>query len=162
MTLGNGLYLDYNWSTTRAISDLAFVRSLGDSTVYDFTDPTTMFENSDGTGAVTGAGQVIGRINDLGASGRHATQAVALNKPMTTLNEFGRLVGVGDVVNDVLEANWDLSAATAVTMVIALRKLSDVAIGFPLSHNGLTNPAVYIRAPNGEIRLRHRTAFAAQ
>lgn len=90
------------WSPS-ALSPIAF---------WDFSDLSTMWQDTAGTTPVTTDGQTVARVDDKSGNGRHITQATALNCP--TYRTSGGLHWLEfDGTNDgLMSGNVDLSAST--------------------------------------------------
>lgn len=109
----------------------------------DPSDVATLQQDSAGTTPVTTAGDPIGRIMDKSGAANHLIQATAASCPLwqTTFAAF-------DGVNDswVSAANLDMSSTDAITIVMGLRKLSDVTTGVALelsAFSDTTNPGSF-------------------
>jgi len=57
--------------------------------LYDPSDLSTLSQNSDGTGAVT-VGDPVGRMLDKSGRGNHATQSIAINRPVLQIDGNGK------------------------------------------------------------------------
>lgn len=86
--------------------------SLSPSLWFDFSDLTTLFQDTGGTSPVTTTGQSIARINDKSGNARHATQATPAAMPTystsSTIN--GRAIGSFDGGDRLGTSAVDLTA----------------------------------------------------
>lgn len=83
--------------------------------MWDFTDASTLFQDSAGTTPVTAASQPAGRANDLSGLGNHLIQATSASRPLYN--------GAGvtfDGVDDVLRSASSIDLSSAGTVYIAL------------------------------------------
>lgn len=140
------------------LGDVDYIRSLGAGVIYDMTNPATLRQDSAGTTLVTGAAQSCGLVYDLGANARHLTQANSGQRPLTVLNENGRMCLQGDGVDDVLNTSaWDLTGATALSFVVAFRKNVDTPVisSVLFNQNSGANPSFVLRAstPTGQMQF---------
>lgn len=81
---------------------------------YDFFDAATLFQNSNGTGAVSALNDPIGYASDLSGNGNHATQATALNRPLSNSG------AVFDGSNDMLSVPVNFSTTDKVTVIAGM------------------------------------------
>lgn len=105
--------------------------------VLDPSNMATLFQDAAGTSRVTAIGQSVGMIRDM-VSGRSATQSTAANCPVLA-SYGGKPCLQFDGVNDGLATPSITWATDAVTIVAAIRKLSDAAVGIVAE---LGNPPV--------------------
>jgi hypothetical protein len=77
----------------------------------DFSDTSTLFQNSDGTTPATAASDPVGYVADKSGAGRNATQSTANNRPTITSSTFNGKRGLAfDGSNDSLTLG-NISAA---------------------------------------------------
>lgn len=90
----------------------------------------SLYQDSAATTAVTAAGDPVGYIRDRSGNGRHATQGTDAARPTYQVDSAGRAYLSFDGSGDgLVTAAIDLSAGDAITVVAAVRKLSDAAQG---------------------------------
>ena len=104
----------------------------GASLWLDSSDRPTLFQNSDGTGPVTAAGQPVGYWADKSGHGKHATQTIAGNRPSytregTTINGMPVLTfdGVTDEITSFLNINP--TSIPNLSLFIVYRQVADTA-----------------------------------
>ena len=86
--------------------------------MYDFSDPTKLFQLSNGTTAVTADSDPIGYVTDLSGNAAHGTQATAENRP---LYKTGLPRALFDGTNDSISAGTvDFSGTDKVTVLVAV------------------------------------------
>lgn len=89
---------------------------------YDFTDKTKLFQNSNGTGAVTADSDPIGYVTDLSGNSRHGIQATSGNRP---LYKDGLPRALFNGTTQFLAATGvDLSGTDKVTVIVACNLLA--------------------------------------
>lgn len=89
---------------------------------YDPSDLSTMFQDSAGTTPVTGAGQVIGLIQDKSGNANHAFQDIEASKPILR-NVLGLWWVAFDGVDDYLETKpLDFTNTNKLSGFFGLRK----------------------------------------
>lgn len=117
----------------------------------DPSDLTTMFQDSAGATPVTGAGQVVGLIQDKSGNGNNAFQDTEANKPILR-NALGLWWLEFDGVDDYLETKpIDLTSTDKISAWAGQRKISDslAAVLFESSANINLNDGTFaINAPN--------------
>ena len=89
----------------------------------DASDASTLFQNADGTGAVTASGQPVGYWGDLSVSGKPATQATAARRPtdVTGVAEFTNMpVLQFDGTDDDITSLLDINATNIPNMTIVM------------------------------------------
>lgn len=114
-------------------------------------DMSSLFQDSAGATPVTASGQPVGRILDRSGAGNHMAQVTAPSRPVWQSNAL-QFDGIDDILLSV--ANVDMRGASQVTVVMGLRKLSDVGgssgVSFVLEHSEyVTNPGFVLFAPLG-------------
>lgn len=87
MRLGLGLGLPYLTGGEGGFDPANLFANGEKGFLFDFTDPSTLFQNSNGTTAVAADGDPIGYARDLSGNGNHATQATNARRP--TFNTGG-------------------------------------------------------------------------
>lgn len=85
---------------------------------YDFTDPTLLFQNSNGTTAVTADSDPIGYVTDLSGNGKHGTQATAGNRPLYKSADPRALFGGTN--NSLTAGTVDFSTTDKITVIAAV------------------------------------------
>lgn len=80
---------------------------------FDFSDLSTMFQDTAGTVPVTAVGQSVARVNDKSGRGNHATQATAGNRP-----KLEARINAVAFSEDLANAAW-LKTLTTVTSNVA-------------------------------------------
>jgi len=85
--------------------------SLSPHAWYDFTDLTTLFQDSLKTTPVTATGQPIGAVVDKSGNSRDANTTVTAAKPIYTTGEVGGLsAAIADGIDDYLQSTgWPIS-----------------------------------------------------
>jgi hypothetical protein len=107
---------------------------------YDFSDLSTMFQDSAGSTPVTAVEQPIGRINDKSGNGWHATQGTAAARPIYRVDGSGRGYAAFDGTDDSLATGTITPGAVNKAQVFAgVRKLSDAAIGMVVETSNTTD-----------------------
>lgn len=97
---------------------------------YDFSDLSTMFQDTAGTNPVTAVGQRIARINDKSGRGNHATRTTTAQQPILRQTGGGLYYAEFDGIDDSwVTGNIDFSATDEMTVIAGVRKLSDAAAG---------------------------------
>jgi len=127
---------------------------------YDPSDLSTMFQDSAGTTAVTGANQPVGLIRDKSGNGNHLIQTSASSRP--TLRVSGSTYYLEfDGVDDFLTISSFSLSSDKVTIFVGMRKLYDAASRFVIelsSDASANNGAFAISSPTGagnnNIRFR--------
>lgn len=124
-----------------------FMASLSSPKVwYDFSDASSLFQDSAGTVPVTTAGNPIGKVLDKSGAANHMIQAVAGSCPLWQTT-FSALDGVDDSWGTA--ANVNFTSTDEVTVIAGVRKLSDAAdaVITELSTTNANNGMFYIKAP---------------
>lgn len=121
---------------------------------FDFSDMSTLFQDSARTTPVTAAGQPIGGVLDKSGNGNHLGQATAAFRPTWNLLPNGKMGAQFDGSNDYIQslASIDLTGTNKFSGFCGLRKTSDAAtaIAWELSVNsGSTNGTGALIAPSG-------------
>lgn len=115
---------------------------------YDPSDLATMFQNSNGTGAVA-IGDPVGYIADKSGNGYHAIQATAAARPVLRRDVQGRYYLEADGTDDVLAASFTAVSTDRAMMVAALQidstALSSADEAFSAGNSGNDNPTLFIR-----------------
>jgi len=106
----------------------------------DASDPSTLFQSADGSGAVTTSGQGVGYWGDLSDSGLPATQAVAERRPvyLTNVADFnGRSVLQFDGADDDITSTLNFNAANLpnVTLIIVYKQVAKTPNGGLWGHD---------------------------
>ena len=106
----------------------------------DASDASTLFTNSNGSGAVTVAGQPVGYWGDLSGNGKPATQATSAYRPtyVTNAAAFNGLPvlqfdGVDDDITSLLDINP--ASLTNMTLVMVYRQVAKTANGGLWGHD---------------------------
>lgn len=99
---------------------------------WDFSDTSTLFQDTAATSPVTTAAQTIARVN--GKLGRHnLTQGTAGQRPAWAALPSGKMGAQFDGTDDGLSvAGFDMTGSDEITYIIGLRKASDAAVGMAL------------------------------
>ncbi|WP_323041159.1 hypothetical protein [Gemmobacter sp.] len=100
-----------------------------------FLDPSilsSMSQDTAGATPVTGPGQPVGRAMDRSGRGNHATQATAAQRPTYQVDGSGRPYLYFDGVDDGMLTSSVAWGSGEVTVIAAMRKRSDAALGFVL------------------------------
>lgn len=114
--------------------------------MFDLTRAANLYTDSARTTSVTASGDAIGSATDLSPNAKHASSS---GPARPTWNSAG--YATFDAFDDYMQtAAIDFSATDAVTVVAALRKLSDAAGGVFLEFgpNGSTTNAFRLFAPS--------------
>jgi hypothetical protein len=142
--------------------------SLSPSLWFDFSDLTTLFQDTGGTSPVTTTGQSIARINDKSGNARHATQATPAAMPTystsSTIN--GRAIGsfdggdrLGTSAVDLTATNklelWGVAQSTTTTNDQHLWGNRNASAGsIVLTHSSGTNfPYAYAQGNVGATQI---------
>lgn len=92
---------------------------------WDATDLSTLRQNSDGTGAVTTAGDPVGYVEDLSGNGWHQIQATASARPAIALDGDGVYFLQPDGVDDLLSRTVSSVTAPWTIGATGVRDLGD-------------------------------------
>lgn len=129
---------------------------------YDPSDFSTMFQDWQGTTAVTATGQPVGKILDKSGNNNHLYQGTAGNRPLLQQDGSGKYYLDFDGTNDYMFTGQDsggtlidravpfaTSGTQSVTVFAGARKGSDSAIRCIVSSNPFENNSnsFYLRAP---------------
>jgi autotransporter-associated beta strand protein len=106
----------------------------------DASDPSTLFTNANGSGAVTASGQPVGCWGDRSGNGTSATQATASRRPTYVANvaEFGgRSALQFDGVDDDIASALDINATNLpnMTLVMVCRQVAKTPNGGLWGHD---------------------------
>ena len=98
---------------------------------YDPSDMGTMFQDAAGTIPVTAVGQPVGLIRDKSGRNNHAFQTTSASRPLLRQNAItGANYLEFDGADDFLQTNnIDFTGTDKVTVIVGVRKLSDVGEG---------------------------------
>lgn len=97
---------------------------------YDYSDMSTLYQDSAGTAPVTAVGQPVGRVLDKSGRGNTATQPTAINRPVLQIDGTGKYYLAFNGTNSWMQtAAIDFTATDKMTVVAGVRKLSDAATG---------------------------------
>lgn len=123
-------YTNAKTETTFQVAANNLFRSGAPGGAWDFSDPTTLFQDAAGTVPVTGFNQPVGHVLDLSGNGYHLTQSAAASRALfTDTLPNGKPSILFDGVDDLLSvANFDLSSTDKVTVFAGVRKISDATI----------------------------------
>jgi autotransporter-associated beta strand protein len=106
----------------------------------DASDVSTLFQNADGSDAVTTSGQPVGYWGDLSDSGKPATQAITVRRPIyvTNVAEFNNKAviefdGTDDSLTSLLNINPD--SLPNMTIVIVYKQLPENGNGGLWGHD---------------------------
>lgn len=118
-------------------------------------DWSTLAANTNGTGAISTAGQSVAFIRDLSGLGNHFTQVSAASRALTSTYLDGagntrRAIGYDGLDDFYVTPQIDFSNSDEITVIVGLRKLSDAAIGTVIELTTSTtanNGAFLVRAP---------------
>lgn len=116
----------YSGVTTVEAGSLTIASPLGDAHVklhLDASDPSTLFTNATGVGAVTTSGQPVGYWGDVSGNNKPAKQTTLANRPTYTNNvaDFnGRSALFFDGVNDDITSLLDINSTNIPNMTIMI------------------------------------------
>ena len=106
----------------------------------DASDASTLFTNSNGSGAVTVAGQTVGYWGDLSGNGKPATQVTSAYRPTYVTNAVAfnglpvlQFDGVDDDITSLLDINP--TSLTNMTLVMVYRQVAKTANGGLWGHD---------------------------
>lgn len=99
---------------------------------YDFSDTSSLWQNTTGTIPVTAAGQPIKRIDDKSVKGNHLTQSVGT---VTWSSSYG----AGNFTNDSLERSLSTSIGSFTVIMALTQNTQTNSIMYSFT-NGLPNP----------------------
>jgi hypothetical protein len=121
-----GFDLGFEFDSAKAVASFNPL-SLSPSAWYDFSDLSTLFQDTAATSPVTADGQSVARVNDKSGNGRHLTQATAGFRPLYKTS--GGLSWLeSDGVDDVLKpATQFMTGSATASAVYASRNISVVA-----------------------------------
>lgn len=112
---------------------------------YDYSDLSTLQQDSAGTTPVAIAGDPIGRVMDKSGAGNHSIQATAGSRPLWQTT-FAAFDGVDD--NLASAATIDFTSTDKLTMVLGVRRLSDAADEVIVSFGvNVSNGSFYMKGP---------------
>ncbi len=124
------------------------VIAMGPLAAYDLSVLSSLFKDSAMTTPVTAATDPVGAVMDLSGNAHHLLQATSAARPQYLLDS-GRPYIVGDGTDDCMVSNnIDLTGTDAITVIMAVRKVSDAAIKTMLSINGAGNQSPLVKAPS--------------
>jgi len=96
---------------------------------YDAADSSTLFDADTG-GALVAANGTVGRWQDKSGNGRHATQAIANNRPQRQVNVFsGRDALTFDGSNDALILSSNVTMSGGASIIVVSRKTNSANQG---------------------------------
>lgn len=108
---------------------------------FDFTDLSTLFQDTAGTIPVTAVGQSVARANDKSGLGNNAVQANALLQPILRLDPNGIYCLQFDGVDDnLVTPNINFGVTNKVTLFVGMRQLANTTNQTPIS-TGPSDPA---------------------
>lgn len=92
---------------------------------WDFSDLSTMFQDTAGTVPVTAVGQRIARINDKSGNNNHATRTTTAQQPILRQTAGGLYYAEFDGIDDSwVTGNINFSATDEMTIIAGLQKLN--------------------------------------
>jgi hypothetical protein len=95
---------------------------------YDPSDLASLFQDSAGTIPVTAVGQPVGLMRDKSGRGNHASQAIAINRPLLNQDANGKYcLAFNGTTSCMATGNFDLSATDKVTLLAGVKKSNDTA-----------------------------------
>jgi len=119
----------------------------------DFTDITTLFQDTGALTPVTAVGQPVMRVNDKsGTNGNNFIQNVQVNAPLyqTTAYGYGAFNGLNTSLSSITVLNMS-GVTNKVTVFLQLRKTTDTAFSVALEGSPNTNAnngSFLVTAPN--------------
>lgn len=130
---------------------------------YDLSDASKLYIDSGRTILVTTPGDLIGSITDLSGNGNHASQTTTASKP-SWQTTYAQVDGADDFWTT---SSVDFTATDEVTVVVGLRKLSDVLAGVvcelgpSAAGNGSFTLSAPLTAVTGNYGFRSRGTSSA-
>jgi hypothetical protein len=119
---------------------------------YDFSDPTTMFQDVAGTVPVESFGDPVALVLDKSGNGYHATQETNAARPIWTQDAATGLVGVAfDGVDDSLDS----------AVIAELQDALDAHVSVGIIQQSFADRTIFITPTRG-FSLRYTYAFGAE
>lgn len=119
---------------------------------YDPSDLSTLKQNSDGTGAVTTAGDPVGYMADKSGNGRHLLQATSGSRPTYQVDSNGKPYLLFDGTDDYLVLN-PMAISLPVDWVAGVRQLTWVSGAMLFRGASTTNMSVQQSAATPSLRM---------
>lgn len=130
--IGVGLTDQVGRSGTEAFDPASLFGNSEKGFIFDFTDPATLFQNSNGTTAVAADADPIGFVRDLSPNGANASQSTNARRP--AFNNSGNRASFN--TSRLSTAAINLTAGDKFTLIISLRNTgSAIAIVAESSSN---------------------------
>ena len=103
---------------------------------YDPSDPSTMFQDAEGTVPITNVGQPVRLIRDKSGNNNHASASADSRRPVLQQDEKGAYYLEFDGVDDCLfTGSVNFSATNKMAVCAGLRKLTDATAGVVIELN---------------------------
>lgn len=128
---------------------------------YDYSDFSTLFQDSAGTTPVTAVGQPIGLVLDKSGRGNHQFQITAAARPTLQKDGTGRYYSSFDGIDDRLDtASVNFTSTDKMTICAGVRKLNDSALStvvtlgefLPVGSFGMWAPTTALPNFGGSMR----------